>query len=372
MKRLKVRLALSNPASFGSDRLIKAGVIIRDIQNTGEETCFWIDGGNLQKAEDILSESRIVYRIVEKRLQADLLSRHGIDVVIIPAIVLAITLCVWFSHISLDYSLTDTSVFNYFEISDMGRQCGIVLWSRVSENNLNALKSKIMSHSEVADCNVLKKGNKIVVQISPALTQEYIYEKDSALGNSSAYDAEVTKIILKSGTALVSVGDKVTRGQPLVGPYYEVGEQRYEVETDCLIYGRTTVEYSVVLGSVAIETSYDEYELQSIDFSIFNINLFSHVFRESSDDNMSVTYADMGVLPLKITKNYTRNRSESEVIVDENYIKDRLLQSVIWELEDKYGRDFWDVETDFSIKNIDNNIILVVYYTGTTIINKGG
>ena len=98
---------------------------------------------------------------------------------------------------------------------------GAAILAKFSGTDLSALSSAIVGdNADISFAAVKKRGSFLVVETLPAVFPQVFPPTDVL----SAVDGEIEKITVLRGTALVKKGDKVKKGQALVGAYFTAGE----------------------------------------------------------------------------------------------------------------------------------------------------
>jgi len=98
----------------------------------------------------------------------------------------------------------------------------------------SALQNKIVEDNlSVSFASVYKRGSFLVVEV---VTAENPQSPTEFCDVVASCDGVIEKIVVLRGTALVTVGDEVKKGQPLVGAYYVAGEQSIPTKPVAEIY----------------------------------------------------------------------------------------------------------------------------------------
>lgn len=120
--------------------------------------------------------------------------------------------------------------------------CGVRAGSVFPEKDFSEAEAKVMALPSVTFCSFSKRGFVVVADVE-------CNEEDDRTANYSPLRSdvggEVVKIISVCGTPLVSVGDKVGRGDELIGAYY-VAEDGQENSCLCVGYAVISVSASVL------------------------------------------------------------------------------------------------------------------------------
>ncbi|MDE6029536.1 MAG: sporulation protein YqfD [Clostridiales bacterium] len=248
----RVELAVKGDKTSVITRLAAADIKVTDVRFSGGETLFKIRKKDLRKAVAILSEMCYTHRInaaygVAQRL-AFCLARIGL--------VAGAALSVIGMNISYGYiwqvQITGNDKLSVAAIESKLRRDGIAVGCKKSGGITDKAAAVLGGMDGVSDASCEIIGTTLYVHVlestdSTALTRygEYVSE----------YDATVTRIVMRSGTAKVKRGDAVKRGDVLANgdAYSTTGELLYTGDCDCDIYGKVAITVTAQIPVTAVE-----------------------------------------------------------------------------------------------------------------------
>jgi len=153
---------------------------------------------------------------------------------IIAGLALFIAFAVWLDGTLLGYSLEKVPTECRGGVVRTLKENGAVKHKRFSALDTDALATAIVRENpSVGFATVYKRGSFLVV--------EALSVRDHGYGNTAEdmiapQDGEIVRIVVLRGTPLVAAGERVKAGQPLVGAYFTVGEERVSVSPVAEVY----------------------------------------------------------------------------------------------------------------------------------------
>ena len=140
-----------------------------------------------------------------------------------------IAIAVFFNDVIFEISFSGSGKVYGREVKEYLTQIGVEKYSRFSSVDLDALGDKILQnnkHFSFVECE--KKGNRLNVEL--ALSTDNVDRLDGNVYELfSDVDGVVESITVYRGTAVVSVGDVVKKGDLLVGGYAVIKEQTVKI-----------------------------------------------------------------------------------------------------------------------------------------------
>lgn len=108
-----------------------------------------------------------------------------------------------------------------------------------------------LESDDIADCSVEIRGTRLVLTVRER--ESATFPNDFAEEVVSGYDAVVTKVVVRHGTAKVKVGQTVKRGQTLIEgvSYSTSGEPLMKTRAAGVVYGTVARRRSFVVGEVS-------------------------------------------------------------------------------------------------------------------------
>ena len=119
-----------------------------------------------------------------------------------------------------------------------------------------ALEREVIALDCVGTCSIAVRGNSLIVKATQAVLPDQPPKKDAIV---SEFDAVVTRIVVRKGSALKKTGDAVRAGETLIsGEVYSSDGQSVimRVAPEGEAYGVTSYSLSAVLPETAIEKKY--------------------------------------------------------------------------------------------------------------------
>lgn len=122
-------------------------------------------------------------------------------------------------------------------IEEVFKDVGIKPFSLLDRERLNKAECAL-KNSDVSFVKVEKSGNRAIIGMYSSFLppEKIMVSKTDVLAKE---DCTILKIIAYSGTSLVTVGEKVRKGQPLIGAYEFLNDGS---KTDCVITGYVLIE----------------------------------------------------------------------------------------------------------------------------------
>lgn len=156
----------------------------------------------------------------------------------------------------------------------------------------------------------------------------------------SAYQAIITRIYVSSGTANVSVGDSVKKGDTLIEGHINTNKEDYQepsdgnyvpVEAKGEVFGKVYYHKRVVLTDTAVISEYTGNVEKRRDLYIGNMLIGKPHKKPFENYSSSVSYDTLSfILPLKVVT--TVYRETAERVVDRNEYREWLLDKADEEL----------------------------------------
>lgn len=240
---------------LNQDRFInslqKNGVRLYDIKKINEKSLrFKVNGKDDEKVfainKDVWYNAYDIKKTGERGLLYPVLyALRNCGVIAGSLLFVAFSLC--FNDVICDFSFNGTGSVYKRELTEYLNGKGIKKYSRFSDFNLEELEDQILSDNEfLSFVGCSKNGNRLVVYCN--LSKE---APKALTGNATALvcdvDGEIESLKVYRGTAIVNVGDKVSKGAVLVAGYAEIKEQNVAVNviaSATVLYHREFVYYS--------------------------------------------------------------------------------------------------------------------------------
>ena len=122
-------------------------------------------------------------------------------------------------------------------LSQFGVERGVLLWQLDEE----AVEARLLSLEGISFASVEKLGTRVYIR---TVHETLPHMSAGTMGNTVASrNGVVTRVIVYSGTAEVSVGDEVEVGQVLIGDYFVKGEDKIPVHASGEVYVERQVQF---------------------------------------------------------------------------------------------------------------------------------
>ncbi|MDE5593315.1 MAG: sporulation protein YqfD, partial [Clostridiales bacterium] len=248
----RVELAVKGDKTSVVTRLSASGVKVTDIRFSDGETLFKIRKKDLRKAVAILSEMCYTHRInaaygIAQRL-AFCLARIGL---IAGAVLSVIGMNVSYGYI-WRVQITGNGKLSAAAIESKLRRDGITVGSKKTDSLATRAAAVLGGMDGISDASCEIIGTTLHVHVLESTESTAIMRYGEY---TSEYDATVTRIVMRSGTAKVKRGDAVKRGDVLASgeTYSTTGELLYVGDCDCDIYGKVAITVTAQIPMTAVE-----------------------------------------------------------------------------------------------------------------------
>ena len=246
----------------------------------------------------------------------------------------------------------------------------IKLYKTKSNYNLEdielLLKSKI---EDISFASAIIQGNTLIINIDEKINNdEYIYDYEPIL---APYDCIIESISLKSGTAVVEVGQTVKKGQELVLPYidYKDGTKlKVEAEANIKAYVEVsnTIEYlenHMKLVRTGKSKTFENYTIfgysflkqKGIPFEKYEVEI-----------NKSYLFNNF-ILPIEKTKITYYEIIEKNVFIPFDKVKQNIIEQNKNMLYNMFDNKINEEKEFFSTVVYEDNIYFVTTYLRTSI-----
>lgn len=268
----RVELEADGDMTSVAAKLAAGGVTVSDMRRKDGKTRFKIRKKDLRKGIAILNQMCYNYRIgatygiVRKCLF--MLARAGLFVGIAASIAcLYISYgYVWRVDVSGNDKLSVAAIESALSGAGYGSGC------KKRDIDTDRIVATLGDMDGVADASCEIVGTTLYVRVLES--KDYTVH-GKCTSYTAGYDAKVTRIVMRSGTASVKRGDVVKRGDTLASGdvYSTTGELLYTAECDAEIYGDVSLTYSVDVSNTAVEYVRTGRTKTQTVFSLFGMRL---------------------------------------------------------------------------------------------------
>ncbi|MBE7088976.1 MAG: hypothetical protein E7370_05655 [Clostridiales bacterium] len=179
------------------------------------------------------------------------------------------------------------------EIHGIVSACGVRQFAPFSEDKKPAITAQILSLPQVTYCFVQKRGSVLIIEVA---TTNSSAPKTQLGGLYSDVNGSLQKIVALCGTACFTEGDKVNKGDLLIGAYSLYDGER----VSCMAVG-----YADILCTASLEYFAEEDSRLNQNNALKAVNLYADNIIEKS---LSVVKNSKGVI-YKINFSYLRTLS---------------------------------------------------------------
>lgn len=248
----RVGITVTGDGQWAVSRLTSKQIEVKDIVKKPGKWSFKIQKKDMAKAIAILDEMCYNYTVDDlygvTRSLAFFMSRIGILLGIAAS---AVGLCLMYSHI-WRVEIIGNEKLSAETIAVALGEIGITPGLKKNRTDASAVVRAVNGIDGIVDASAEIVGTTLRVNVLEA--DDYTVHGSFA-AYKSAYDATVTRIVMRSGTAKVKSGDVVTSGTVLAdgSVYSTTGELMYVGECDGEIYGNIALTYSVTVADTTVE-----------------------------------------------------------------------------------------------------------------------
>lgn len=248
----RVELEVNGDRASVAARFVSCGIKFEDMRADGGVTRFKTRKKDLHKVIAILDEMCYNYRISATfgigRVCAFWLSRCGLIAGMIASVV-CLNIAygyVWRVSIVGNDKLSDAAIMSVLDAS------GVSVGSKKTVVDGMKAQSALVGLHGIADASCVISGTTMYVRV---LESSDYTEPVGCAAYISEYDATVTRVVVRSGTAAVKRGDVVKKGALLASGdvYSTAGELLYTGECDADVYGNVAVTVVADISPTYVE-----------------------------------------------------------------------------------------------------------------------
>lgn len=243
------------------------------------------------------------------------------------------------------------------EILEMVSEYGInkgILKNKIDTDKISNLIR--LERDDISWIGITLKGTNVIINIKESIEIPEVINKDEVCNIIATQDAKISKIVVHSGTARVSVGDEVKKGDLLVEGVMEgVHLGNRSVHADAIVTGLIYVEKEKkeeFMQTKKVETGNMEIK-REICMNNFKINLNKKL---SNFENYDTIYSSHRIklfsnfyLPIEVKKTEYKEIKSELVEYSESELKDKIESELEEELEKENNISNYENKT----KNIE-------------------
>ena len=252
------------------------------------------------------------------------------------------------------------------EILKLADENGIKVGSLKSNIDSQRICNLIsMERDDIAWVGISIKGTNVTISIKEAKEIPEVIDRNEICNIIADKNATISKIIVQSGTARVSEGDVVEKGNILVEGVMEgvhTGKRFVHAEAD--VYGKNCYTMEKMEQFVQNETINSGKEENKIELCInnFKINFNKGVSKFKNYDtiiaNKKVRFFSNYYFPVEIKMIKNIELQMHERVYTENELKEKIINELEDEFEKQYNiskYDSEDIQRNEEITNLDDN-----------------
>lgn len=241
-------LCITSTAESALKKLKKAEISVYNCKKQGAYFIFAVKDKDIKKAFAIFSKPCYNIAVRKKSARKTFLSRIFLRL----GLVLGCLIFVFAAFISdfyiLKVEVTGSGSYLKSEVTQIVSEEGAETGKPFSAFNSPVATGKILALPQVVFCNITKRGSVLVVDV-----QVEISHSQSVSGESLICDVDgtVENIVVICGTAAVSAGDAVSKGDVLIYPSMQVNERT----ESCVAVGYAEIKCSRTAEYIAPDSS---------------------------------------------------------------------------------------------------------------------
>lgn len=278
----------------------------------------------------------------------------AIAILVIAIFIFVLTRFIW------NIDVVGGNNINEEEIKTLLAESGIEIGKRKSEFNIDKAINRIrMQREDISWIGIDIKGTNLIVNINEADKSPEVIDVNEVCNIVADKDGEISKLIVKQGTARVAVGDKVKKGDLLVegvmeGKYTGLRSVHAMADIEVKKYAEKEEKQNLV-QQIEIKTGNEEKNLE-IKFHKFKINFNKRVSKFEKYDTIKTTkklkFFSNYYLPIELSKitYLEKNLEQKEYTVPE------LTDKIKLELEQKLNEELGLENADDVEKNVEVNV----------------
>lgn len=216
-------------------KLKKAGIGVYNCKKDGACFIFFVKDKDIEKAFAIFDKPCYNIKVHKKSKIKRALSLIALRAGLIAGAVLFTLLAVLSDFYILKIEVSGSGSYLSPEVRRIVSDEGAREFGRYSLFNTSTATGKILALPQVTFCNIYKKGSVLIVDVQ---VDPENYNSVNVKPLISDVDGIVRNIVAICGTAAVSVGDEVRKGDTLINAFNTDGEN----VTNCIAVGYAEIE----------------------------------------------------------------------------------------------------------------------------------
>ena len=262
-------------------KLKKADIGVYNCKKSGTSFIFSVKDKDIKKAFAIFAKPCYNISVAEESRKTRFFSKAASRI----GLIIGAALFVVIAFISNTFLFKITVSGSGSYLSPAVRQiiydAGAKEFSFFSGFDAPAATGKILALPQVTFCNIEKRGGVLVVDVQVDEEHKNLAERKPLVSDRGG---KVKNIVVICGTAAVSTGDTVEKGESLILPYSYTGD----VKSDCLAVGYAELECTGSVEYFAYEENDESLKAAYASVLLYSENVINRTY--------SVKPADGGVI----------------------------------------------------------------------------
>ena len=262
----------------------------------------------------------------------------AVAILVIAIFIFIITKFIWNVEIKGNKNITSE------EIKQLVAEYGVTEGKLKSNINTQKISNLIrLNRDDIAWIGITLKGTNAIVEIEEVVEKPEIIDKDEICNIVATEDAIISKIIVQNGTARVSVGDEVKKGDLLVEGIMEgTYTESRKVHAEATVFGKSIYEKERkedFLQSEKIKTGEKEEKIE-ICINNFKINFNKGVSKFEKYDTITTNnklkiFSDF-YFPISLKKCTNLEYEIKQKQYSEEELKEKIIRDLELEFESEY------------------------------------
>lgn len=361
----RLQITVSGDSASIVARLSSSGIVMDDLTVSGRKSTFKIRKKDRRKAVAIFEDMCYNYSIDAEygigRMGAFWLARIGLLVgAAVSVVCLNISYgYVWRIEISGNDKLSTAAIESVLSSAD------ITVGRKKRGIDTEYVSAAVNRLDGVADATAEIVGTTLHVYV---LESKDFTVRDKCSAYAAAYDATVTRIVLRDGTATVKRGDVVKCGDILANGdvFSTAGELLYTAECDAEVYGDVSITYSAEISAFAVEYRRTGRSEKKTGFEIFGRRFMYPESPYTSYESIATTANYDVLVPLYVT---TFEFFETEPVQVERDIDEAAKEFAAAKIEEmNFSGEF---KSSYTVKQTVSGLYSIhLFLSGETLISR--
>ncbi len=365
---LKIQLIGYSPERF-LNLCRNKNISIWGLQANGNCYEMYMKVSGFRKLKPILKKTRTHIRILERRGFPFFFYKYrkrkiffGGSILCI-GLLLSFTQFLWEIDIQGNFSITDEVIEEYLESQE--------IYEGMKRNNIDChkiAKQIRKNFPNIIWVSASLNGNKLQIEVKEKEdTMEKSIEENSSCDIVAEKAGKIVKMITRSGTPLVKIGDMVQEGDVLVSGVVDILNDAKEVESqkyvaaDADIVVESTIQYQNTCAASYSKKKYTDKQRKGYYFRIFSYYLRIGYLREKFEEKEILLQEQDVALPITCGSILLREYVLEEAVYSEKEMEEKLQEQYKQYCEELISSGATILEETYEIQG--NNEVKIGYGT---------